>query len=104
MKAISIITLAVVATLATGYVTVPKKEVRYADHDFLMKQKAIIEVLQHVHQKEVHTTLWSDSKGYKLEEHYDMYTNVECVKEFMKLYKHGLLGFGEIFTVLNEDT
>jgi hypothetical protein len=103
MKAISVITLAIVATLATGYVTVPKKDVKYADKAFLEKQKAILEVLQHVHQHEVHTKLWDDAKLYKLEDHMDLYTNVEAVKEFMKLYKHGMLGFDEIFTIMNED-
>lgn len=103
MKAILFVTLAVVASLASGYVVVPQKDVKYADQAFLQKQKAILEVLQHVHQKEVHTQLWTDSKNYKIEEHYDSYNHVEYVKEFVRLYNHGLLGFDEIFTVYNED-
>lgn len=103
MKAILFVTLAFVASLASGFVVIPEKDVHYADQDFLVKQKAILEVFQHVHQKEVHTQLWTDSKAYKIEEHYESYTNVEAVKEFMKLYHHGLLGFEEIFTVLNEE-
>jgi Hemocyanin, all-alpha domain len=103
MKAVFFLTFAVVASLASGYVVVPKNEVKFADQDFLIKQKAILEVFQHVHQKEVHTQLWTDSKTYKIEEHYESYTNVEAVKEFVRLYNHGLLGFEEIFTVLNED-
>lgn len=102
MKTVSIVTLALVATLAAGYVTVPKEKVRYADQDLLLKQKAILEVLQHVHQKEIHTTLWGISKKYKIEEHKDSYTNVQAVEEFLTLYKQGLLGFDEIFTVMNE--
>ncbi|CRL07340.1 CLUMA_CG020319, isoform A [Clunio marinus] len=102
MKAILLVTLAI-ATLASGYVVVPEKQVHYADKDFLVKQKAILEVFQHVHQKEVHTQLWTDSKNYNIEEHYDSFTNVEAVKEFVRLYNHGLLGFEEIFTVLNEE-
>jgi hypothetical protein len=77
--------------------------VKYADKVFLEKQKAILEVFQHVHQKEIHTQLWTDSKTYKIEEHYDSYTNVEAIKEFVRLYNHGLLGFDEIFTVYNEE-
>jgi Hemocyanin, all-alpha domain len=103
MKAILFVTLAAVASLASGYVVVPEKSVKYADQDFLIKQKAILEVLQHVHQKEIHTQLWTDSKTYRIEEHYDSYTNVEAVKEFVTLYNHGLLGFDEIFTVMNEE-
>jgi Hemocyanin, all-alpha domain len=103
MKAISVVTLVVVASLASGYVVVPPKEVKFADHDFLVKQKAILEVFQHVHQKEVHTKLWTDSKTYKIEEHYDNYRNVEAVKEFVRFYNHGMLDFEEIFTIYNED-
>lgn len=103
MKAVLFVTLAFVASLASGYVVVPEKQKHYADKDFLIKQKAILEVFQHVHQKEIHTDLWTDSKAYKIEEHYDSYTNVEAVKKFVKLYHHGLLDFSEIFTVLNEE-
>lgn len=103
MKAITLVTLALVASLASAYVVVPEKEIKYADQDFLMKQKAILEVFQHVHQKEVHTKLWTDSKTYNIEENFDKYTNIEAVKEFMTLYKHGMLGFDELFTILNED-
>jgi hypothetical protein len=102
MKAILLVTFAV-ASLASAYVVVPTKDVHYADQDFLVKQKAILEVFQHIHQKEVHTKLWTDSKAYNLEEHFDMYTNVDAVKEFWRLYTHGLLGFDEIFTVMNEE-
>lgn len=102
MKAVFLVTFAVVASLASAYVVVPETKVHYADKDFLIKQKAILEVFQHVHQKEIHTELWTDSKKYNIEEHYDSYTNIEAVKEFMVLYHHGLLGFDEIFTVLNE--
>lgn len=102
MKAITVVVLAVIS-LAAGYVVTPEKQIKYADPDFLMKQKAILEIFQHVHQKEVHNTLWTDSKNYKIEENYDKYTNVEAVQEFVKLYKHGMLGFEEIFTVMDED-
>lgn len=103
MKAIFLVTLALVASLASAYVVVPEKSVKYADQEFLIKQKAILEVFQHVHQKEVHTQLWTDSKAYKIQEHFDQYTNVEAVKHFWKMYEHGLLGFDEIFTVMNEE-
>jgi hypothetical protein len=62
-----------------------------------------LEVFQHVHQKEVHTTLWTDSKNYKIEENYEKYTNIEAAKEFVKFYNHGMLGFDELFTVMDED-
>ncbi|KAG5670798.1 hypothetical protein PVAND_001037 [Polypedilum vanderplanki] len=102
MKAISIVVLAVVATLATGYVSVPKKDIKYADDKLLMKQKAILEVLQHVHQNELYTKMYDDAQVYKIEEHMDKYTNVEAVKTFVLYYKQGMLGFDEIFTIMND--
>lgn len=88
--------------LVSGYAVLPEGQVKYADQDFLVKQKAILEVFQHVHQKEIHTKLWEDAKTYNIEEHVDLYTNVEAVKEFVKYYKSGMLGFDEIFSVTNE--
>lgn len=103
MKAIFLVVFAVLATLASGYVVVPESKVKYADKDFLFKQKAIFEVYQHVHQHEVHTALYEDSKNFNVEEHYDYYTNVEAVKEFVYFYKHGMLPFDEVFTIFNDE-
>lgn len=104
MKAVVLATFAVVATLAAGYVVVPEKEVKFADKDFLLKQKAILEVFQHVHQKEVHTKLWADSKTYKIEENYPKYDKVELVKDFVEHFNHGrLIEFDVPFTPLYEE-
>uniref|UniRef100_A0A182SX12 Hemocyanin N-terminal domain-containing protein n=1 Tax=Anopheles maculatus TaxID=74869 RepID=A0A182SX12_9DIPT len=102
MKGITVVALIGLAALAAGYVVVPEDKVTYADKDFLVRQKQMLEVFQHVHQHEVHTELWEVSKAYDIEQHYDQYSNVEAVKEFVTLYKHGLLPFDEIFSVFDD--
>uniref|UniRef100_A0A1B0D916 Uncharacterized protein n=1 Tax=Phlebotomus papatasi TaxID=29031 RepID=A0A1B0D916_PHLPP len=102
MRSITIFVLAC-ATLALGYVVPPGGQVKYADKDFLYKQKALFEVLQHVHQHEIHTTLWDEAKTFSFENYFDHYSNVTAVKEFYSIYKHGMLPFDEVFSVL-EDT
>ncbi|XP_062540229.1 hexamerin-1.1-like [Armigeres subalbatus] len=101
MKAITLVALAGLVALAAGYVVVPEDKITYADKDFLVKQKQLLEIFQHVHQHEVHTELWEVSKGYKIEDNYDHYTNVEAIKEFISFYKHGMLPFDEIFSVFH---
>ncbi|KFB47677.1 AGAP001657-PA-like protein [Anopheles sinensis] len=98
MKGITLVALVGLAALAAGYVVVPEEKVTKADKDFLVKQKQLLEVFQYVHQHEVHSELWEVSKKYDIEKNYDHYSNVEAVKEFVTLYKHGLLPFDEIFS------
>lgn len=78
------------------------KDVKFADTDFLIKQKAILEVLQHVHQPEIHTKMWDDAKTFMIEENFDLYTNVDAVKNFLMFYKNGLLKKEKIFTFTNK--
>ncbi|GAB0094125.1 Larval serum protein 1 alpha chain [Sergentomyia squamirostris] len=100
MKALALVFFACAIALSSGYYMV--KDVKYADKDFLYKQKAILEVLQHVHQHEVHTQLWEDSKTYVVSEHFNDYTNVTAVKEFWMYYEYGMLPFDDVFSVFSE--
>uniref|UniRef100_A0A182J7X8 Uncharacterized protein n=1 Tax=Anopheles atroparvus TaxID=41427 RepID=A0A182J7X8_ANOAO len=102
MKGFTVVALVSLAALAAGYVVVPEDKITKADKDFLVKQKQLLDVFQHVHQHEVHTELWEVSKKYDIEQNYEHYKNVEAVKEFVTLYKHGLLPFDEIFSVLDD--
>lgn len=103
MKAIVLVTLAVVA-LAAGKVLYTPAEVKYADKDFLMKQKAILEVFQHVHQKEVHTTLWTDSKNFKYVDYLGKFDNQDYVKDFFTHFEHGrLIDFDVPFTPVYDE-
>ncbi|XP_055616584.1 hexamerin-1.1-like [Toxorhynchites rutilus septentrionalis] len=98
----SILAVTVVCLFATASGSYMTKDVTYADKPLLVKQKAILEIFQHVHQPELHTTLWEDSKKYDVEQNIDHYTNQEAVKEFIRYYKHGLLPMEQIFSINNE--
>jgi hypothetical protein len=74
---------------------------RNADQPFLVKQKALLELLQHPHQFDVQPRLLGIANGYKIEENFDQYTNVDAVKHFVVHYNHGLIGHDELFTIYN---
>jgi hypothetical protein len=102
MKAI-VLVLAL-AAFAAGKVIFKPTEVQYGDKDFLMKQKAILEVFQHVHQKEVHTTMWADSKDFKFEDYFTKFEKPELVKDFYAHYTHGrLIDFEVPFTPVYDE-
>ena len=98
-----VVILLAVLTVAYGFVVVPESKVKYADKDFLLKQKLILELFQHIQQNDIHTEVYTMAKSYDIESHYDSYTNVEAVKEFVSLWKHGLLPREEIFTPYHEE-
>ncbi|GAB0094124.1 hypothetical protein DMENIID0001_093520 [Sergentomyia squamirostris] len=100
MKGIVLVFFACAVALSSGYCMV--SNVKSVDKDFLYKQKAILEVLQHVHQHEIHTQMWEDSKTYMVNEHFDDYTNVMAVKEFWMYYEMGMLPLDEVFSVFSE--
>ncbi|GAB0094123.1 hypothetical protein DMENIID0001_093510 [Sergentomyia squamirostris] len=100
MKGIVLVFFACAVALSSGYCMV--SNVKSVDKDFLFKQKAILEVLQHVHQHEIHTQMWEDSKTYMVNEHFDDYTNVMAVKEFWMYYEMGMLPLDEVFSVFSE--
>lgn len=75
-----------------------------ADKDFLMKEKSILQLLLHVHQPLMIPDLKEIAMNYKIEDNLDKYDHVELVKEFLKLYRSGvILPRGEIFSVLYKD-
>lgn len=46
--------------------------------------------------------LFDESKLWRFEDNYNLYTNVEAVREFVTYHKTGLLPMNEIFTIYNE--
>ncbi|XP_053694777.1 hexamerin-1.1-like [Sabethes cyaneus] len=98
----SILTVTVICMFAVANGSYMTKDVKNGDKTFLVKQKAILEIFQHIHQPELHTSLWDDSKKYDVEQNLDHYTNVKAVKEFVDLYNHGMLPMEEIFSIHNE--
>ena len=72
MRGITAAVLLGFAVLATAYVT---KEVKYADKDFLFKQKTILEILHHVFQYDEHSQYYKDALVWKFENHFDKFEN-----------------------------
>ncbi|KAJ6638511.1 Larval serum protein 2 [Pseudolycoriella hygida] len=101
MRSISLVILLGIAAFSCGFSALPKPA-KVADKDFLFRQKSILELLQHIGQNNVLPHIYQEFKDYRIEDHYDYYTNVEAVQEFVKLYRFGLLPVNEIFSINNE--
>ncbi|XP_037027574.1 larval serum protein 2-like [Bradysia coprophila] len=102
MRSISLVLLLGVVAFTCGY-SVSPKPAKIADKDFLLRQKSILDLLQHINQYEVLPELYEQTKTYRIEEYYGDYTNVEAVREFVDLYRVGLLPLNEIFSIYNEN-
>lgn len=102
MRSISLLVLAGLVALSCGYLIPERKVKSFEDTTFLYKQRAILELLQHVHQNDVMPTLYEDAMLWRFEDNFDLFTNVDAVKEFYDFYKLGLLPMNEIFTIYNE--
>jgi len=82
---------------------------KFVDDSFLVKQKAILDLLQHVHQKDIYTELKTITDTMHVKDFFifdsdykNEFTNVEAVMEFVNLYRFGMLHRGEIFSIMNE--
>lgn len=104
MKLFTVVFLIGCAALSSTY-TVPGKKVKIADKDFLVKQKQVLELFQHVHQNELFGDLYEKAKAMKFEEFMtsEFTTNIETVKKFSMLYNKGMLPMNHIFSVFNEE-
>lgn len=91
--------LAVLATLAFCLASAEYYNVQTADKDFLLKQKKVYNLLYHVSQPDiVNPSLYNEGQQYSIEANIDSYSNQDAVKEFLYLYKYGMLPRGEIFS------
>jgi len=93
-----VVALAVVAAVASKHITS-----KTADKDFLVKQKFIFEVFQHVYQDDVWVHKYDASfYEYVPWEHADRYTHVEKVEPFFELWQHRPVYDDEVVTVMTE--
>ncbi|KAL2732724.1 hexamerin-like [Vespula maculifrons] len=92
--------LAVLAILAFCLASAEYYTVRTADQNFLLKQKKIYNLLYHVSQPSiVNPALYAEGQQYNIEANIDSYTNKDAVKEFLYLYKYGMLARGDVFSI-----
>ncbi|KAL0275530.1 UNVERIFIED_CONTAM: hypothetical protein PYX00_003354 [Menopon gallinae] len=90
------------AAFAAASVVPPTVNKKVADQDFLHKQKAVLELLWRVNHPVVYPEIVQVATTFNFEEHVEHFTNVEAVKNFVALYKQGLLPQGQVFTILDD--
>lgn len=108
MKSVVVFVVAC-AVLASGSVHKFKKPTKFVDDTFMVKQKAVLDLLQHVHQKDIYTemkdftdkTLVKEFLGYDYD-YKAKFDNVEAVMEFVRFYRTGMLPRDEVFSIMNE--
>nr|CAM84196.1 hexamerin 1 [Perla marginata] len=76
---------------------------RVADKEFLVKQKNLLQLFVRPHQYNLYKEQAEIGKGYSLESHLADYTNAKAVKQFLHVYKQGMLPKGEIFSVFYQE-
>lgn len=101
MKSVVVFIVACAVALASGAVHKFKTPTKFVDETFLVKQKAILDLLQHVYQSNKATTdVKHITDFYK--DHETKFTNVDAVMEFFDLFRLGMLPRGELFSIMNE--
>lgn len=90
---------------AAGLIAVSRAHALHPSHDadaaFLVKQKALFELVQHPRQVDLQPALHEVANAWKFEEHYDQYDDVDAVKYFVRLHEHHLIDDDEVFSVYN---
>ncbi|XP_066991439.1 hexamerin [Anabrus simplex] len=100
MKTASIAVLVLVVGLASGS-TIPPRERRVADKEFLTKQKNIIQLFIRPHQQNMFKEQVDIGNSYDIEANIDKYRDVNEVRLFLNVYKHGgFLPRGEVFSIV----
>lgn len=95
-----LVLLSLVAALASAsYMTANTK---YADSDFLAKQKVIFEIFTFVWQPEIHNKYFDEAKNFKYPEYKEFITNADAWKGFVQCYELGFLDMDEIFNPMDE--
>lgn len=100
MKTITIVLFASAVALSRA-LTTSRVNFKAADKDVLYKQKAIFELMQHLHQLNLQPQLLETANNYVIEQNMDHYKNIDAVKDFVVLWKHGFLPLNEVFNVYN---
>lgn len=94
MKTSLVFILGCLTIVSARFMTSEKK---FADSDFLAKQKAIFEILTSVWQPEIHNSYYDIAKTWTYKDAKDKFTNVEAYDDFVHHYNYGFLGMNEIF-------
>lgn len=109
MKSVAVFILACAIALGSGAVHKTYTPTKFVDDTFLVKQKAILDLFQHVHQRDIYTEYKETTDKMHVKEFFTLeydyknkFTNVDAVLEFVNLYRLGMLPRGELFSIMNE--
>ncbi|XP_037828029.1 larval serum protein 2 [Lucilia sericata] len=96
--AVAVIALAIFALASSKHI-----ESKVADKDFLVKQKFLLDILQHVYQDDVFVKKYDESYiNYKPWEHVEDYNEIDLIKDFFELWQHKPIYDDEIFSPIYE--
>lgn len=98
MRVLVLLSLAI-AFVGANYMTSGKK---YAEGDFLTKQKVFFEIFMNVWQPEIHNKYFEETKNFKYEDFKDKITNEGAFNCFVECYEKGFIGMEEIYTPMKE--
>ncbi|EDW00666.1 GH21006 [Drosophila grimshawi] len=100
MKSITAVVVLAVAVVAIGICHAKHIEFKVADKDFLVKQKFVFEMLQHVYQDDVFVTKYDASfYEYKPWEHVGDYDHPEKFQDFFELWQHHPFHNDQVWTL-----
>jgi hypothetical protein len=97
-------TAVVVCVLALGALASSRNVVsKYADKDFLVRQKFILDIYQHIYQDDVFATKF-DSSFYEYApwDHVSDYHHLELLQPFFDLWQHKPMLDDEVFSIFYE--
>lgn len=94
MKTALVLIVACLAAVSAKYMT---NEVKFADADFMAKQKAVFEIFMNIWQPEIHNSYYDVAQKFVFDDFKSKFTNHEDYEHFTELYNYGFLGMEEIF-------
>ena len=89
-----------ITTVTARYMT---NEVKYADSDFMVKQKAIFEIFANIWQPEIHNSYYDEAKNFNYLTIKDKITNEHAFECFSNCYEKCFIGMEDIFSPLQKE-
>lgn len=96
---IVVLIVAFVGFVAARYMT---NEVKYADKDFMVKQKVLFDIFTNVWQQEVHNSYFEEAKNFNYLTIKKQITNEHAFDCFNECFKKGFIGMEDIFSPLQK--
>jgi len=94
------ILLLLVGVVTAKYMT---NEVKYADKDFMVKQKAIFEIFANIWQPKVHNSYYEEAKNFDYLTIKDKITNEHAFECFNECWEKGFIDMEDIFSPLTKE-